>query len=860
MLLRYPDSPRPGVLAALLLVLALVTASCRDAASPLGKVDDAVLAPTSWEEHYADDEFGAFAEGRVITVESYLRGDGDVPIAGARVELWAITPDALRFDRKVGEVITADDGRFLVGPAPRKGWAVRIFKDGLAPAIAGHRCGVKGSFEVPEDGPLRVAMRPGRPVTVRLVDESGRPVAGESVQASTIAYLDDAVTAADGTFTVLAPAEIVHFTANHQGLGPGAFQYEVPATGPIPAVTWKRSGNTVRGVVLDGPEGNPVADALVVLALRPYVHTRSGPDGRFEIEAGPADFVAAIAAGGGFRSFRKPPAGELELRLAPARTVTGTVVDADGRPVAGARIMAVGPRIPDGLDRVLGPVSGADGRFECSWIPAARRAGDPGFVVVAVRRGMGVGLPVRLESGDAEAEVTLSLSGSTRVRGTLHAADGTTPQHATADVRFKVPGLGDDEQRALGLVTSQRARPDPDGQYVFDDVPLGVGAEIGCDIRGWRSVVQVDDAASTEGDRVMPFAAPPGRPISGVVATGAGTPLPSGGTLSVVPLGTAQFEIEREVKFGPDGAFEFPDLPEGRYQLVARVSGFEQGGAVASAGDTGVRVIVERRAPVRVTCVFPEGTPADALPDELSIVVSSGETQAPARATAETEWVGITDALWPGRYAVRVRGGSWRGYVDQVQLIDGTTAECEVRVVRTLSRRVRVVDAAGEPVSGVQFFWRPVGESEGRPQFGITDGNGRMEMSGFLPGTWIVRATPHDRAPLETRFEIEGPDEEEHVLRMPACGTLSVSLGSADAPFAGAIVNLREPGGDPVVAWTDKVDNLASRFRVGDDGRLVITGVRAGPLEIAVTHASLDEPIVGQVDIVAGEETQFHRP
>jgi hypothetical protein len=108
---------RVAITASVSLCLSIGAAACGEQPSKIGRVDAAAVDPTEWEEHFLDDELGAFAEGQVVTSDAFMRGSDDEVVAGARVELWAVTPDGIRFDRKLAEVETGPDGRFRVGPA-----------------------------------------------------------------------------------------------------------------------------------------------------------------------------------------------------------------------------------------------------------------------------------------------------------------------------------------------------------------------------------------------------------------------------------------------------------------------------------------------------------------------------------------------------------------------------------------------------------------------------------------------------------------------------------------------------------------------------------------------------------------------
>jgi hypothetical protein len=98
------------------------------------------------------------------------------------------------------------------------------------------------------------------------------------------------------------------------------------------------SRSTVAGRVLTA-EGKPVGGVAVVAAPG-GVEAHTGADGRFSLalETGTTVLVSAHHSDLGFASAEvRPPAPELELRLAPRAGVEVHVLS-DGRPVPGARV------------------------------------------------------------------------------------------------------------------------------------------------------------------------------------------------------------------------------------------------------------------------------------------------------------------------------------------------------------------------------------------------------------------------------------------------------------------------------------------------------------------------------------------
>ena len=155
---------------------------------------------------------------------------------------------------------------------------------------------------------------------------------------------------------------------------------------------------TFEGRVVSAATGRAIAGAdLTFSRAGAAAYTRAGPDGAF-IFAPPAAgrwLLAAVTAIGFFPfapEWGLSPvqlearAGEhvrgLEIHLAPAVELTGEVVDADGRPVAGATVRLLGTASEAALIPVAERfVSGPDGRFTFA-APEGTvlEASKPGFI------------------------------------------------------------------------------------------------------------------------------------------------------------------------------------------------------------------------------------------------------------------------------------------------------------------------------------------------------------------------------------------------------------------------------------------------------------------------------------------------
>ena len=248
-------------------------------------------------------------------------------------------------------------------------------------------------------------------------------------------------------------------------------------------------GATVEGAVRDAA-GRPVVGALVTLGpdgLLPFyvraptrrlwsmLEVRTDPEGRFRFSGvRPRDrYALRILDADGAPAFlpslswvAREPATLGAVTIAPGAVATGRVVDAEGAPVAGARVVALAP-MANPLGFVLADadaqpaldadvVTGADGRFRTTRLAGGLRA----FVVEAAGHAAAVvraTLPAEasLELGD----VRLLAGGS--ISGRVLLADGTA-----------VPGARVLVLREQGGVAYAADVAD-DGTFVLEGVPPG---------------------------------------------------------------------------------------------------------------------------------------------------------------------------------------------------------------------------------------------------------------------------------------------------------------------------------------------------------------------------------------------------
>jgi hypothetical protein len=368
---------------------------------------------------------GGSLEGRVLDAR-------DRPVEGARVVVAAMRGTLERATR------SASDGTFAFASLPDEvSLTAGVDEDDAQPEV-------RMTVDIPEGGKKEITVHlpaPREALAVTVVDDRDRPVDAAQVSVSSLS--------AD------APLRTTSFTDRRgecslkraRGI---ALRVEVSAPGHAPKiVTTDGSGESLRvelspaesatGEVVASRGRDAIAGAHVTLYTDLGVRrARTAPDGTFslsELAPGPAK-LAVRAAGfasithavtipdsGGRRPFAVP-----RIELTAEGVVEGEVVDAQGRPVAGARVakdhvptwLVVGAN-PDGI-----ALTDSKGRFSLkelpegtvtleAYAPDVGRARAEGVKVVSARTTVNIRITLARDAGEDPASHGPAASGSVAV-------------------------------------------------------------------------------------------------------------------------------------------------------------------------------------------------------------------------------------------------------------------------------------------------------------------------------------------------------------------------------------------------------------------------------------------------------------
>ena len=409
------------------------------------------------------------------------------PLDGARLRLLPEpaggAPEVTRISSPGAEARSRSDGRFELvdaGPGP---FRLEVERAGFVPLVLARVELVSVRDPAPstpadiELGDLRLAT--GAELTGRVLDEREQPVTGARVEARPAAGGEPrrprrTASGDDGAFALaeLPPGELLEVSVRHPDFAPALLPDVEVSPEPLEIVL--RAGATISGRVVDGT-GRGVGEAVVLAtadagpagadAADPAdTETEAGeqqttePDGRFTIRGLPAGTVSLRATAPGFREARlvgleiapDAPLEGLELALEEAAVLAGTVRDADGAPLPGARVSLARGEAADGP--FAAAVADDAGAFRLEGLepgPARAEAEHPGHRRAARSLDLAPGenrADLVLEQGLAVAGRVVDDAGApvAGVEVAVEAAPGARGDRSTtsgADGSFRLAGL-----------------------------------------------------------------------------------------------------------------------------------------------------------------------------------------------------------------------------------------------------------------------------------------------------------------------------------------------------------------------------------------------------------------------------------
>ncbi|MHC4952864.1 MAG: sigma-70 family RNA polymerase sigma factor [Planctomycetota bacterium] len=725
------------------------------------------------------------------------KADGQ-PIAGAQLEVvtypWRranlLNTDDYDEHEPGPRTTSARDGTFVLRLPPGIDVALRVRAEGYALVELGKRQAGER---------VRIEMDAGVRLALVTRDGGGKPVPGTRLRlwrTDGEAPTARGVTDEQGrcSFASLSGPAVFSVEVMPRQLGAPTWQVvRLPASGTHEhAITLPR-GRTLTGRVTDEATGRPVANARVGMnwVLRPYATTDA--DGRYSLPGWTGEGVSdihCVADGYGRDAREVAGAAVHDFALLRGDAVTGRLLGADGRPVAGAPVSSIG-RSDSGAICTRSGHSREDGTF---LLAGLRR--DMQHTLIA----MPVGHGRYLLDFDPHPEVAgtvdlgdIELPAPHAIAGRVLTASGSP----MARVEVNLSGHNADRGRFTGTPPhrlfygkTESRRTDDLGRFRFRDLSPG---EYSVRARLSGAAQQEQALTLVEGeDRLdVEVEFPEGKNFVVTVVDEDGVPVPR----VFVSVATGQPTMNGQSDAAGRVVFFVTDKVN---KVIAHP--FAAGSELLQAeipveGDQDeLRVVLKRAATITGRAFDEEGKPlvrtwVTASSDGKQ--VASALTDATGAFTIKVPVRGAYDIAL-ARPVPRSGAASKFEYRGSVPGVRSGARDIELRVVRVAidqdrTLRVRVLYPDGSPAAGVRVF-------VDRKQ-GTTNEGGVAKFAG-LPGKELGASAfrPRDRNDVvQPRFVRMVPTGQEITLTFRVAATISGTVLKPDGtPAAGASIEVRE--------------------------------------------------------------------
>jgi protocatechuate 3,4-dioxygenase beta subunit/5-hydroxyisourate hydrolase-like protein (transthyretin family) len=521
---------------------------------------------------------------------------------------------------------------------------------------------------------------------------------------------------------------------------------------------------------------------------------------------------------------RQQPAAARSLRLrwptaaaAAAGTLTGRVLDPEGRPVAGARVVPVGHR-----SSLFGPglahaTTDVQGLFRIEDLAPGR------YFVVATAEGW---VAARSELADVASRAIRRVEVRLAERG------------LPLEGRITDLGGGPIVGAAVFVDSLRRAVSDGRGHYALTLPPGAHRALV-----TFAGYVAVDLEVFMAGPTTRDVRMVPGARITGRVVAG-----PTGEPAANVEVALSWSAERRTERTDSGGRFDFPELGPGRYRLEARQASLVATTAPITLAVAETRsdllLALDRGLVLAGRVLDPAGRGvADAHLEARPAVTPEAP---PARARSDGEGRYRLEGLLPGLHEVSAGGAGRQPARASVRLTAGDVRDLDLVLRPAVAVRGRVLTPAGDPVDGarvVASLGGPGGLAAREGTHSTEDGTYQLETLG--PGVLTIVA---GHALGQARF---GPaalaDGEGKVidLVLRAGGAIAGQARREDGAPAAAVRVSAKRQDDPRRAPWEAVTGPDGRYRLAGlpAGRVLVTAAQPWDRDVAsdeLTHRFVD--------------------
>ncbi len=589
----------------------------------------------------------------------------------------------------------------------------------------------------------------------------------------------------------------------------GLATLELPATVPL------------RGRVVDASDGRPVEGVWLWLG-RGSRYFQRVEQGVFELRAPAAATVQFGGPGYLTIAHELPEDGaDLVVRMTPAMTLYGRVVDLEGAAVASAeitggrearRLRAAGRWQLDAIDAV----SDEHGVFELRRLPPSQA-----FELRVARSGFAVhhqAVPP-LAPGEPVSELVITLergyAGFGRVVDERELAIGG------AEVALLPSLIGAADEQSFEVKENYRAITGSEGWFTLRDLPAGT-FYLSAKATGFPELLVpgIEISGSVEPIDLGTMVLVPGVVLSGRVVGGDDGDEPvAGARLSLRSADGEQLVVQRagspwfaSATSRQDGWFHLGSLPTGsRFVLLASADDFLPREMAVTTGTEDQRLDVELSRGTRVSgmVLAPGGRPAAGAEVDLRAGPSLQRLALATSRRVEADDEGRFEAsgLRPGEYHLLARRGAAESDPLRRQVPAEGLAGLYLELRRKASLRVSVLDPRGR-AARVDLSLLPQGESTPergvrRNHFTSTDPTGVAVFQPLDAGIYQITARHPELEPLTATVEVAGDSQELELRLVERRGSEEdhvVSGRVVDAsglPVSGARVRLEGPRVSP---------------------------------------------------------------
>jgi len=802
------------------------------------------------------DDLGETALARAARLSGRVLDGAGAGIAGAEVTLLAsgtflnIGDSLTRLPRTA---ITGADGsfRFEDAASDQSSNAIVVRKPGFAPVrLANQRAGAVGK---------PIVLAPGRELagTVRLPDKK-TPVKGALVRFEGSASSRWIAAGDDGKFVVKdLPAGSGTLTVDAGDAGWKSVANLKAGAQAAPLNVVLEPVAVLEGRAVDAKTGRAVPRAKLVLRGGSGAMARTGPDGKYRLKPLAPGRYELAADDPRYVAFRRDTelhpseTKRLDVVLVPGASMSGRVVDEDGRPVAGARgFVTRGSENPlMSLRRQFGNrgkaafTTAADGTFRASRLTPGENQRIETLHRDYVRATLG---GLSLEGGATRSGVNLVMRKGATLAGLVRDANGAPLPGAEVAVR----GSGNVTMRRGGAMMmtrpvvgpgSERLKTGADGRFEVKGLATG---EYGLVVTkpGYASE-RIDPITVTEAPlQPVEVTLQGGSAISGVVKRRTGEPVENA-VVMLAPRRGPGTNMEAPRPTGPDGAFVIEGLKSGQsYDLMLMSESgtpVEKNGIVAPADGVEFTVVgtgsiaglvVDAASGRPITDYEVSYEPAQergggAIRMVMRMAGQGRGTTTPVHAE---DGVFQLDQVPAGSFEVKASARGYQGGHVSATVQEGeVTKGVEIKLQRGGSLHVHVADArSGRAVpeasvehsssAGRNPFPMQMMLGGGGADSNVTNADGDVDIDGLSPGSYRITVQHPDYAQATETVEVKETGGSVQV-RLGNGGTLGGAvLSETRQPAAGVEVSLAPAGSAGFRGFTDgsaTVTDSSGRFR-----------------------------------------------